>query len=94
MTDLVVRGLPPKNDTNGPEELGDMGSTSKYVYIGCGTVGAITVVLCFIVLCFYIKKKKEISKRVTVDENPVYGEAYYEGINQIVDQNDYYYTDV
>ena len=76
--------------TDGSNENNDTYTMPIYVYIICGII-IVAVIACSIVLCLYTKKG---SKRESVDENPDYGEAYYEGNSQIMDQNDYYYTDV
>ena len=43
---------------------------------------------------FCLKKKSDEGKRESIDENPDYGDDYYGGRSQVMDQNDYYYSDV
>ena len=90
------RGLPTgtnesKDAATSNESKDDI---SKYVYMGCGAAGAVALISCFLSACFCIRRQRKKSKRESVDENPDYGEAYYKGNSQIVDQNDYYFTDV
>ena len=77
------------------EKAGDeTDSTAYYMYIVFGVIGGLTLLLCLVSVVLCIRRRKEASKRETVDENPDYGDDYYEGRSQVMDQNEYYYTDV
>ena len=63
-----------------------------FLYIGCGVGGSLVIILSVGMFC--VKERSDEGKRESIDENPDYGGDYYGGMSQVMDQNDYYYSDV
>lgn len=71
--------------------LSEIPENTKYIIGGVGAGVFIFVVIAF---AWVINKKRIEQKMETqesIDENPDYGETYYEGNTQILDKNSYYY---
>ena len=97
VTDLVVSELPPKNMSETSKEKHD--SISYYWYVGFGVAGVFLLIL----YVYHVYLCINPPKMPIVEDNPDYGKmeeyddderAYQYGISGVVDQNDYYDTEL
>ena len=62
-----------------------------------GGMGGLMFILAMVGLCVCISRRRnnKLEKNETVDVNPEYGEDYYEdGKTQVIDENEYYNSDI
>eukprot|EP00092_Neocalanus_flemingeri_P065356 GFUD01079453.1.p1 GENE.GFUD01079453.1~~GFUD01079453.1.p1 ORF type:complete len:237 (+),score=54.56 GFUD01079453.1:49-759(+) len=89
-----ARSNPSKNDDKG---LPNGNGNTAIISIGC-TVGGLFLIinLVVVVVCMRKRSRENLANQETIDENPEYGEGdeYYDEITKVVDQNDYYYSDI
>ena len=66
-----------------------------WIYVSGGIGGGSFLILLLIIgIVFMWRRKPNVKKQETIDENPDYGDDYYDGRTQVMDENDYYYSDI
>ena len=88
------RGLYPINETNNNGNVVSGKDKKLFLYVGCGVGGSLVPFIILSVGMFCVKKRSDEGKRESIDENPDYGDDYYDGRTQVMDENDYYYGDI
>eukprot|EP00092_Neocalanus_flemingeri_P077353 GFUD01096057.1.p1 GENE.GFUD01096057.1~~GFUD01096057.1.p1 ORF type:complete len:233 (-),score=50.58 GFUD01096057.1:23-721(-) len=84
---------PSKNDDEGLY-IGKY--NTAIICIGCTVGGLFLISLVVGIVCMRKRSRENLATQETIDENPEYGEGdeYYDDITKVVDQNDYYYSDI
>ena len=93
-TECNQNGLNSNHSNISPRSVVDKERDFTWLYVICGLLLVLILLIILICLIFWMKKKRNLAKQETVDENPDYGDHDCGVDSQIIDRNDYYYADV